>query len=145
MNVISAGGVVFRKLSPIEGFNKCKVEILMMKDRFGRWSLPKGKVESGESLEETALREIEEEIGLKGSIVAYLGESSYEYELRDRWFTKAVKYYLVEVSADAKVVVAPDEVIDTCWVSFKQAYELDIYDNVREILRRAEDVLTRGN
>jgi 8-oxo-dGTP pyrophosphatase MutT (NUDIX family) len=53
----TAGGVVFRRLGE-------RVEILMIQDRLGRWTIPKGHVEEGESLEQTALREVAEETGL---------------------------------------------------------------------------------
>jgi len=57
---ISAGGVVYRK----EGD---RLELLMIEDRYGKWTLPKGKQEAGEEVEETALREIREETGLRGA------------------------------------------------------------------------------
>src|SRR5688500_11276582 len=53
----TAGGVVFRR---VDG----KIEILMIQDRVGRWTIPKGHVEEGEKLEETAIREVGEETGL---------------------------------------------------------------------------------
>ncbi len=59
---ISSGGVVYRKRRGI-------TEIVLI--RVGRrWCLPKGRVEEGEGLEETALREVSEETGLKGRVVA---------------------------------------------------------------------------
>jgi 8-oxo-dGTP pyrophosphatase MutT (NUDIX family) len=54
----TAGGVVFRR-TPTG-----RVEILMIQDRLGRWTIPKGHVEEGESLEQTAVREVAEETGL---------------------------------------------------------------------------------
>src|SRR5262249_1247625 len=55
----TAGGGVFRR-----GEGDGEVEILMIQDRLGRWTIPKGHVEEGESLEQTALREVAEETGL---------------------------------------------------------------------------------
>ncbi len=53
----TAGGVVFRHVGE-------RIEILMIQDRLGRWTIPKGHVEIGESLEQTAVREVAEETGL---------------------------------------------------------------------------------
>ena len=55
----TAGGVVFR-------IKNGALEFLLLQDVKGRWSIPKGHVESGETLEQTAVREIGEETGLMG-------------------------------------------------------------------------------
>ncbi len=69
---ISSGGVVYRDLNGI-------TEVALI--RVGhRWCLPKGQVEKGEELQETALREVKEETGLDGEVVAKIGDISY-------WFT----------------------------------------------------------
>ncbi|AQS55348.1 NUDIX hydrolase [Novibacillus thermophilus] len=73
MKEISAGGVVYRK----EGD---RLELLMIEDRYGKWTLPKGKQEAGEEVEETALREIREETGLRGRIVRPLMTVNYQYD-----------------------------------------------------------------
>ena len=59
---ISAGGVVYR-------YNGDQLQIQLIKDRYGKMSFAKGKQEPGESVEETALREIVEETGIVGIIV----------------------------------------------------------------------------
>src|SRR3982751_5572377 len=56
----TAGGMVFRRTG-----GKGKIDILMIPDRKGRWTIPKGHVEEGESFEQTAVREVGEETGLK--------------------------------------------------------------------------------
>ena len=60
MKEISAGGVVFRK---VDG----ELQIQLIQDRYGKISLPKGKMEPGETIEQTALREIVEETGIEGA------------------------------------------------------------------------------
>lgn len=60
---LSAGGVVCRR-NP-DG----QLEVALIATEDGRWSLPKGLVEKGEPLEETALREVREETGLEAQIV----------------------------------------------------------------------------
>ena len=68
---LSAGGVVYRR-------NTETTEIALI--RTGkRWGLPKGHVERGEGIQEAACREVVEETGLEGEVIAKLGEISYRY------------------------------------------------------------------
>ena len=60
---ISAGGVVYRH-------HEGALQIQLILDRYGKTSLPKGKMEAGETVEQTALREICEETGIVGSITS---------------------------------------------------------------------------
>src|SRR5688572_15402724 len=69
---ISSGGIVYRR---VQG----NTQVALIRVR-GRWCLPKGRVEEGESLAETALREVREETGLEGKVVKKLGDITY-------WFT----------------------------------------------------------
>lgn len=65
---VSAGVVVFRG-----------DQVLVIKNRFGEWVLPKGKVEPGETPEAAALREVEEETGVRAEILRPAGTSEYTY------------------------------------------------------------------
>lgn len=67
MTEVSAGGIVFRP----DG------KVLLIKDAYGRWTLPKGHVEAGETREEAAVREIREETGITARIDAYLATITY--------------------------------------------------------------------
>ena len=91
-HVRSAGGVVYRVES-----NTYQVLLLMHEN--GKWMLPKGVIEAGETPEEVALREVREEAGIsKVRIVADLGEERYFfYWHQDRtYYDKTVHYYLME-------------------------------------------------
>jgi 8-oxo-dGTP pyrophosphatase MutT (NUDIX family) len=91
MKEISAGGVVYRYTE------QGKLQIQLIQDRYGKVSLPKGKMEPGETVEQTALREIVEETGLIGRIVAPIDQIKYQYEHeRLGKVDKEVHYYLVE-------------------------------------------------
>ncbi|RIH86028.1 Diadenosine hexaphosphate hydrolase [Meiothermus luteus] len=65
--VIGAGGVLFNPQG----------EVLLIRDCMGYWCFPKGHVEGGESLAEAALREVEEETGIRAEIVAELPATRY--------------------------------------------------------------------
>ncbi|MHA6483716.1 NUDIX hydrolase [Paenibacillus sp. strain BS8-2] len=88
---ISAGGVVFRHNE------SGQLQVQLIQDRYGKVSLPKGKMEPGETVEETALREIREETGLFGEIVMPIDQIKYQYEhAQHGTVNKEVHYYLVK-------------------------------------------------
>lgn len=87
---ISAGGVVYRKQGE-------QLEIQLIRDRFGKVTLAKGKMEAGETVEQTALREIEEETGIVGELQEPLEVIEYEFESPEKGLTtKKVHYFLVQ-------------------------------------------------
>ncbi|MFD0958624.1 NUDIX hydrolase [Paenibacillus chungangensis] len=109
MKEISAGGVVFR-------YNEQgQLQIQLIQDRYGKVSLPKGKMEPGETVEETALREIAEETGLQGEIVAPIDQIKYQYD-HSGWgmVNKEVHYYLVK-AVGGKHQAQVDEIRGVDW------------------------------
>ncbi|OXM86246.1 NUDIX hydrolase [Paenibacillus rigui] len=92
MKEISAGGVVFRK-------HNQETQVQMIQDRYGKITLPKGKMEPGETVEQTALREILEETGIVGAIVKPLETIKYQFTMSGIGLVdKEVHYYLVEAT-----------------------------------------------
>ncbi|CAM3383542.1 MULTISPECIES: NUDIX hydrolase [Paenibacillus] len=86
----SAGGVVYR-------YHAGALQIQLILDRYGKHSLPKGKMEAGETIEETALREIREETGIVGSITSPVDIIAYKYHHPVYGqVNKEVHYYLVK-------------------------------------------------
>lgn len=131
--LFSAGGVVFRKRGD-------KTEVLLISTKGGEvWALPKGLIEKGETPQEAALREIEEETAVKGRIIGELGEVSYWFNHEGKRYFKTVKYFLVEfVEGEAK----PNfEVSATEWFSLAQAINRLTYKSDKEILRKAIEIL----
>lgn len=91
MKEISAGGVVYRYTDAGE------LQIQLIQDRYGKVSLPKGKMEPGETVEQTALREIKEETGMDGVIKKPIEQIKYKYHHDVKGTVdKEVHYYLVE-------------------------------------------------
>ena len=70
-------------------------------DRRGRmlWSLPKGHIEQGETAEQTAIREVAEETGIQGKVLAALGSIDYWFVTEGRRVHKTVHHYLMRFSA----------------------------------------------
>jgi 8-oxo-dGTP pyrophosphatase MutT (NUDIX family) len=150
---LSSGGVVFRR----EGSS---IKVLLIKDSYDRWALPKGLVEEGETNEQAALREIQEETGLKNlEIVEYLGEVRYFYRLKKTKegedgkqlssfykedyenISKTVKFFLVETK-DSEVRISW-EIKGAQWFSPEEALKKIEYKNTKEVMGRAVKLLNK--
>lgn len=126
MRVSAAGGVVVR-----DGANGPEVAIVH-RPRYDDWSLPKGKLESGEGFEAGALREVGEETGLRCELAEELAPARY----RDRkGREKLVRWWLMRV-IDGEFA-ANDEVDELRWLGREAALELLDYGNDRELVRTA--------
>ena len=113
------------------------VAVIARRNRAGRveWCLPKGHVEGAETLEQTAVREVAEETGIRGRVLVPLGTIDYWFSVPDKRIHKVVHHYLLEaVGGRLTVEDDPDaEAIDVAWVPFA---ELDVrltFPNERRI------------
>ncbi|WP_152392136.1 NUDIX hydrolase [Paenibacillus guangzhouensis] len=133
MQEISAGGVVYRK-SP------AGLEIQLIRDRFGKISLAKGKMEPGETIEETALREIQEETGMIGRIVAPIDQISYVYTHPVHGETEKIVHYYVVEALEGDLQAQVEEIDGVSWFSPQEAWlqqKQQGYDNNDRILQKA--------
>jgi 8-oxo-dGTP pyrophosphatase MutT (NUDIX family) len=89
---VSAGGIVYRLSADGVEF------VLCGRDSDGVWGLPKGTPDPGESLEQTALREVTEETGLEVRVVDKLGVIEYWFSRDGVRYHKWVHYYLMEAT-----------------------------------------------
>ena len=145
----SAGTVVFYK-NP-----NGKIEYLLLKHRAGNWNFPKGLIEKGEGLKETAMRECWEETGLGETelipefkeTIRFFFRVKYDYQL-ERGFKigqnilKFVTYFLVQ--SKTKNVKISFEHEDYKWLSFEEAMKmLKKYKNSQEVLKKARQFLIK--
>ena len=119
---------------PIDGV----AHILLIRDPYQNWGLPKGHVEDGEDPVEAAVREVREETGLADLRVGpALGTIDWFFRLGGRLIHKHCEFYLM-VSASGVAVPEVGEGITECvWVPADEAVERVAYDNAREIVREA--------
>lgn len=132
----SAGGVAYQRSQAGE------VEIAVIATRGGtRWQLPKGTCENGESSQATALREVQEEVGLSTVCEGFIKTIEYWY-----WDTyrkdspelvhKLVDFYLLRVTGGS-LSDACSEVDSAAWFTLEQAAELLSFTGEREVVQEA--------
>ena len=106
----------------------------------GLWALPKGLVGRGERADETALREVEEETGVRGRLIAKLGDVRYVYTWSGERIFKVVSFYLVRYGGGRLGELAPKtahEVADVRWLPLEEAPALLAYKGEREMAEKA--------
>ena len=129
---VSAGGVVYRI---IDG----KIEtVLCGRNVPARWALAKGTPDKGESLEETALREVNEETGLEVSIEAPIGSVNYWFSVRAERvrYDKTVHFYLMSYQGGSTDRHDP-EFDEVRWFSCEEAARRLTFANEARILEKA--------
>ncbi|NOZ24710.1 MAG: NUDIX hydrolase [Nitrospirae bacterium] len=137
---VSAGGVVFRR----DGDD---IKVVLVSVKSGSvWTLPKGLIERGEQPDVAAVREVQEETGLRGRIVDSLDTISYWYFLKDEntKYHKTVHYYLMEY-AEGSTDDHDREVDEAAWFSLDDALKMVKYRGDKEILERAKKRLSSAD
>ena len=131
--VKAAGGVVWRRGGDGDG-----VEIVIAhRPRYDDWSLPKGKLDAGESWEDCALREVEEETGMRCRLGEELEPTNYQ-DRKGR--DKVVRYWLMEPVDDTDFV-PNDEVDQLRWLAPAEAANLLSYPHDKELVASAAERL----
>ncbi|NOY49334.1 MAG: NUDIX domain-containing protein [Chlorobi bacterium] len=111
----AAGGLVLNK----------NLKVLFIK-RFGLWDFPKGKMEKGESPEEAAIREVQEETSVKGlETTQQLPSTWHVYKMDEKWVLKKTFWFEMRTDSDSKLIPQKKEDIETAeWRNQEEAEEL---------------------
>lgn len=125
---VSAGGVVVYRNT-----------ILLLKRFNDDWVLPKGRIEDGETLKETALREVFEETGVKGTIRVYLGEIEYRYRniISESLIDKKVHWYLMYANNTNTVPQRNEGFKDAVFIHKDKVVDILRHDDEKEIIKKA--------
>lgn len=138
----SAGGLVVAD----DGVTGPRAALIGRTDRRGRllWSLPKGHIEEGETPEDTAVREVAEETGIIGEVVAPLGIIDFWFVADGRRIHKTVHHFLL-VAVDSEYGLelsdADVEVSEVAWVPLAEVTSRLAYADERRLIERVPDLL----
>jgi ADP-ribose pyrophosphatase YjhB (NUDIX family) len=133
----SAGGLVLDL-----GGEVPRGALIARTDRHGRllWSLPKGHIEDGETPEQAAVREVEEETGIAGVIVAELGTIDFWFVADGRRIHKTVRHYLMRATG-GELSDADIEVTEVAWVPLPEIRAQLAYPDERGLVDAADRLL----
>ena len=130
--VKASGGVVWRR-------GEGGVEIVVVhRPRYDDWSLPKGKLDKGEDFEQAAVREVEEEIGVRARLADELPPVCYG---DNKGRSKLVRYWLMEIEEDLGFT-PNDEVDEVKWCTPAEAARCVTYAHDAELLVTAAEILS---
>lgn len=136
----TAGGIVFRHNQDN------KVEILLIQDAKGRWTIPKGHIEEGETAQQTARREIGEEAGLKQvDVLGWLGKIHFRYRRVDKLVLMTTQIYLVKALGDTNAIQKEDWMLDIRWFSFHDALDEIEYEDIGKLMLLAMKKIRQEN
>ena len=153
----SAGGVVFRLIlrDPTENSQAIdqqmagqhprdvSIEVALVgRSHPGIWALPKGTPRPGETIEQVAVREVQEETGLQVRLISYLGSITYSFVRSKVRYHKQVRHFLLEaIGGDTALHDQEYDVVE--WFPLPEASRRLTYQNEVNILYQAEATLQR--
>lgn len=134
----SAGGVVFRCCE--DGLH-----VLLIRDPYGHWGLPKGHLEEGEGSREAAVREVREETGLRRvEVGARIGTIDWYFRQSGELIHKFCTFFVMRCE-EGDPHPQKEEGIDACiWATLEEAQRKVEYKNALEVLREAERIAREG-
>ena len=136
----TSGGIVFRLAA-----DKKDVEILLIQDSKGRWTIPKGHIEPGETAKMTARREIEEETGLRNfDVLTWLGKIHFKYRRADKLVLMTTQIYLVQSLDPREDLVGEKWMRGIRWFSFNEALDLIEYEDIEKLMLIAKKKIRAG-
>ncbi len=111
-------------------------------DIFGHWTLSKGKIEGGESLEQGTVRKVKEELGLDVDVKEPLGANEYIASDPEKGkLRKQVNYFLAEARFDNLKLGTSGGLDDARWFKMADIITLNIYNDILPIVTKAVDIL----
>ncbi|MDD5732065.1 MAG: NUDIX domain-containing protein [Patescibacteria group bacterium] len=136
---ISAGGIIYRK-------EQDKTYFIIVKSFWDKWTFPKGEVEEGETWQEAAVREIQEETGIKeAEILGEIGEIKYTDKSKETAIKKSVHFYLVKTDQVDIKTKSDDQthIKEVRWVEKDEVLKMLSYDNLIDLFKKAVEEIQK--
>ncbi len=130
----------FKVLEAAGGYVLNEQEELLVFYRRGSWDLPKGKIDPGETPEQAAVREVQEETGLQNiHLEDFIAHTYHTYELKDQRILKITWWYRMHTTDTRVVPQTEEDIEEIIWVKPSAWLEsgVVVYPNIREIIRLA--------
>ncbi len=136
----TSGGIVFRFTE-----DRKDIEILLIQDSKGRWTIPKGHIEAGETAKVTARREIAEETGLKKVVIlTWLGKIHFKYRRLDKLVLMTTQVYLVQALDETEIPTGEKWMKEIKWFKFADALNAIEYEDIEKLMLIAKKKLRAG-
>lgn len=132
----SAGAIVFRR-------ENGEIKYLLIQYGWGHWEFPRGMIEKEETLEETAKREIKEEVGIEDIefIPGFKEWIKFFFKLKEKNIMKIATFLLAETKN--KEIRLSHEHQDFKWLPYQEALEQLTFKNSKEVLKKANEFLSK--
>jgi len=131
------GAVVYAKDSK-------DIYLALVHDVFGHWTLAKGGIEGEESVEECAIREVKENLGIEAKIEEKLGENSYiAYDPEKGKIKKQVNYFLAEAKHQDLKLGESGGLDDARWFKLAEILDLNFYNDILPLVTKAVKILLK--
>ena len=131
----SAGGVVLRWFDGVPS-------VLLIRDPYRNWGLPKGHLEEGEDTQQAAVREVSEETGLDQLEVGpEVGTINWFFRRRGTLVHKFCTFFLMRSTQGDATPEMEEGITECVWLPFPDAIERLTYENARETLRSVQELL----
>lgn len=131
MAIQAVGAVVYRLTE------QDQLEVLLIRKRGGSWTLPKGRLKSGEDPEAGLLREVAEETGLTGDVGELIARAEYRILKAGKMRRKIVSYYLLRATGGELRPDAGEGIEHVRWVSAPQVFQRIGRSRIRAVVRAA--------
>lgn len=127
----------FKVLEAAGGFVQNAQNELLVFYRRGSWDLPKGKIDDGETPEQAAVREVQEETGLVNlTLGAFLTHTYHTYVLKGERILKKTWWYRMKTTDSQLIPQTEEDIEEICWVEPKSwlASGVEVYPNIQEVI-----------
>jgi len=125
----TAGGVIFR-IRP-----KNSVDVLLIRDSKGRWTIPKGHIEDGESARQAAEREVREETGLaKMEVMDWLGKINFRYRRGNSLVLMTTEIFLIRARGNTDGLKPEKWMTSLAWLNANEALDKIEYEDIGKLI-----------